>query len=169
MKATQLHSIENVHNREVTERAGLSGSVMDYHSINIAPPGVEQGQYYDTKPGPYDHWAIEFGYSESLDDPDAEGQRLEKILSRSTEPALAFGNDADDMRAPGRHIDPRVMISDHSSDAIGYAEDRLQRVKEIMGGLKDKYSTEDQSYHELRNAFLVLTSDRIDLRSSIYP
>ncbi len=160
MKATQLHSIKDVHNRSITERVGLSGSVMDYHSINIAPPGVEQGQYYDTKPGPYDHWAIEFGYSEALDDPEAEAVRLEKILSRSTEPALAFGNDADDMRAPGRHIDPRVMISDHSSDAIGYAEDRLQLVKKVMAGLKDKYSIEGQSYHELRNAFIVLTREQ---------
>ena len=160
MKATQLHSIEDVHNPKITGRIGLSGSVMDYHSINIAPPGVEQGQYYDTKPGPYDHWAIEFGYSEALDDQSAEAQRLEKILSRSTEPELAFGNDADDMRAPGRHIDPRVMISDHSSDAIGYAEDRLRLTRQLMQGIKEKYSKQGQSYHEMRNAFLILTREQ---------
>ncbi len=160
MKATQLHSIADVHNREITGRVGLSGSVMDYHSINIAPPGVEQGQYYDTKPSPYDHWAIEFGYSEALNDSQAEANRLEKILSRSTEPALTFGNDADDMRAPGRHIDPRVMISDHSSDAIGYAEDRLRLTRKLMQGIKKKYSTEGQSYHEMRNAFLILTREQ---------
>ncbi len=160
MKATQLHSIENIHNRKLTEGIGVSGSVMDYHSINLAPPGVEQGQYYDTKPGPYDHWAIEFGYSEALEDSKAEAQRLEKILSRSTEPALAFGNDADDMRAPGRHIDPRVMIGDNSGNAIGYAEDRLRLTYEVMNNIKDKYSIEGQSYHELRNAFLILTREQ---------
>ena len=33
---------------------------------------------------------------------------MNKLLARSTEPALAFGNDADDMRSPGGGIDPRV-------------------------------------------------------------
>ena len=47
MGATTLHNKEDVHNPEITYKEGLSASVMDYHAINIAPPGVEQGQFSD--------------------------------------------------------------------------------------------------------------------------
>ena len=88
MKASQLHSPEVINNRYVTSKIGLAGSVMDYPAINLAPPGEKQGEYYTSKPGPYDKWAIEFGYAESLDDSGAERERQEKLLDRSTEPAL---------------------------------------------------------------------------------
>ena len=87
----------------------------------------------------------------------AEKTRLEKILSRSTEPGLIFGNDADDMRSPGKAIDPRVNIFDMSSDPISYAIDRMKLSNTILDRLKTKYTRQEQSYHALRNAFLILT------------
>ncbi|MDH5435110.1 MAG: zinc-dependent metalloprotease, partial [Gammaproteobacteria bacterium] len=116
MKASQQFSATDIHNAELT-KGSIIGSVMDYPTLNLAPPGVTQGDYAASRPGDYDDWVIEYGYSTALDDAEAEEVRLSRILSRSTEPALAFGNDADDMRAPGLHIDPRVMIFDMSSDA----------------------------------------------------
>jgi hypothetical protein len=157
MKASQLHAPEEMHDKAMTTQMGLTGSVMDYANINLAKKGQTQGEYYTTTPGPYDLWAIEYGYSEAADDWAAERKRLDAILARSTEPALAFGNDADDMRAPGRAIDPRVMVSDMSSDAIGYMEGRIHIVRDVMSGIKEKYSTPGKSYHELRNAYLILT------------
>jgi hypothetical protein len=157
MRSSQLHCPSEIHNRELTSQVGLTGSVMDYPAINLALPGEPQGLYYTTKPGPYDFWAIEFGYSEALDDPDEERSRLRNLLERSTDPALAFGNDADDMRSPGKAIDPRVMIGDMSSDAISYAIGRFQLVRQVMEQVKDKYSIEGESWHDLRNAYLLLT------------
>jgi len=159
MKASQLNSPAEINNRELTSRVGLTGSVMDYPAINLAAPGQTQGQYYTTRPGPYDKWAIEFGYSEGLDDPTAERERLAKLLARSTEPALAFGNDADDMRSPGHAIDPRVMIGDMSSDAIAYSEGRIRLANDVMGKIKDRVLVPGRSYHELRNAYLILTGE----------
>ncbi len=159
MRSSQMIPPADIHNREVTEKRGLTGSVMDYPPVNIALPGQPQGQYYTTRPGPYDKWAIEFGYSEALGDPSAEKARLEKVLSRSTEPALAFGNDADDMRAPGKAIDPRVMINDMSADAINYAEGRIQLVRETLRKLRDKFARPGQSHHELRTAYLSTTTE----------
>ncbi|MEO8428464.1 MAG: zinc-dependent metalloprotease, partial [Verrucomicrobiota bacterium] len=167
MKASQLHSPEQINNRELTGRIGLTGSVMDYPAINLAPPGQSQGQYFTRKPGPYDKWAIEFGYSEAVSDPAAEHDRLMKILARSTEPALAFGNDADDMRAPGHAIDPRVMINDMSSDAITYSEGRLKLANEVMGKIKDRVLAPGQSYHELRNSYFILTYEMVNAAATI--
>ncbi|WP_199610618.1 zinc-dependent metalloprotease [Flocculibacter collagenilyticus] len=156
MKATQLLDDEEVHDKSITDKHGLQGSVMDYPSINFAPKGVEQGAYYTSKPGAYDDWAIEFGYAPALTDMTAEKQRIDKLLARSTEPALTFGNDADDMRSPGKGIDPRVMIYDMSSDAVSYAEDRLNLVNSLMKDLKTRFSDENESYQALTNAFVTL-------------
>lgn len=154
MKASQLHPVPEVYDASITEPAGLAGSVMDYPAINFAPEGYGPSQFYSTKPGPYDDWAIIFGYAPEIDDPAAR----EALLARSLEPELAFGNDADDMRAPGRGLDPRVMIGDMSAEAIDYGTDRIELVKSLLGGLADRYSEPgEQSWHAMRDAFLILT------------
>lgn len=155
MKASQLHDPRQVHDAALTQEVGLSGSVMDYPAVNLAPVGVKQGQFYTTGPGPYDLWAIEFGYSDKVGDADFR----KALLARSVEPGLAFGNDADDMRSPGRGIDPRVMINDMSSDAVTYAAERIDRVKKTMGGALDRYTGDNGSYHELRDAYMTLTGE----------
>lgn len=158
-RGSQLHSLKDIHNAELTEKTGLTGSVMDYPPINIAPKGVKQGQYFTTKPGPYDHWVINFGYSESLEDPVEEAKRLEAIASLSHQPELAFANDADDMRSPGKAIDPRAMLFDMSSDAIQYGEQRCEIVRgEIANILKD-VSDPGKSWQEVSQAFASLTKE----------
>lgn len=137
---------------------GLTGSVMDYPGVNLAFPGQKQGHYYTTRPGPYDIWAIEFGYSSGRDNIKDEQKRLEKILARSTEPELMFGNDADDMRSSNRGIDPRVMIYDLSSDAIAHATGRIELVNDVKNKILAKYNTPGNTYHELKTAYLILTA-----------
>jgi len=157
MRATQMLTVDEAFDEEVVKARGLDGSVMDYAAVNIAPPGRSQTLFYDTRPGPYDDWAIEFGYSPALDGADGEANRA-ALLNRSTEPDLAFGNDADDMRSPGKAIDPRVNIYDMSSDAIAYAVERLDLVDSVIGEMRDKYGTEGESYQELHDAFVILAT-----------
>jgi len=159
MKATQMLSPAEVNNKEITHKIGLQGSVMDYPAINIASDRSKQGDYYTTKAGPYDLWAIEYGYTEC--DPSQEEAVLSKIASRSHDPRLAFGNDADDMRSAGEGgVDPRVMIYDLTNDAVGYSEDRLVLINRLMGKMKDKYSKPGRSYAELRARYNTLNTQR---------
>ena len=150
MRSSQLRSPDEVHDPDVTQGI-LIGSVMDYAPTNLAPKGVKQGDFYTTRPGPYDVWAIQFGYQE-----DMQGQIRETHLARSAEPELAFGNDADDMRRPGRGIDPRVMIDDMSSDSVAYARQRFALISDVQGELLQKYSVPGETWAELRSAYLVL-------------
>jgi len=154
MGAHNLLTPEQLNDRSLTESIGMIGSVMDYPAINVSNDRSRQGQYYTTTAGPYDIWAIEYGYSPSLDDPEAEETRLTTIAERSTDPQLFFGNDADDMRSPGKAIDPRIMIGAMSADPVGYAQDRVKLVRTLQDGLLERYSNENQSYQELHNAFM---------------
>ena len=148
MKATNLLSPDEVFDAKAVAEKGLAGSVMDYPAINFAPSRNQQTQFYATRPGPYDDWLIEWGYSPALDDPQAEAARLEAILARSTDPALAFGNDADDMRSPGKALDPRVNIYDMSSDAVTYASNNMKLMKDTLDGMVNKYPAAGKSYEE---------------------
>jgi hypothetical protein len=157
MKASQMLSPKEINDRSITGDRGVMGSVMDYEIVNLAKKGQQQGDYFSSRPGPYDFWAIQYGYTTPLSDPGAEKQRVDALLARSTEPALAFGNDADDMRSAGGGIDPRVNVNDMTNDAIGYMSDRFDVISDLMTTLKSRYATPGQSYHEMRNAYLVLT------------
>jgi hypothetical protein len=165
MKASQLWSPAEINNKAVTSKVGLIGSVMDYPAINIAADRSKQGDYYTTVPGPYDDWAIEYGYTPLTTANEAAA--LKKILSRSTDPQLAFGNDGDDMRSPGKAMDPRVNVNDLTSDAVGYAEERLKIVNSLMSKLVQKYSKPDQSYAELRARYNMLQGQRVGMIAAI--
>ena len=165
MKSSQMLKPSELNNTGITRSKGLTGSVMDYPSINVSLDRTKQGDYYTTKPGPYDLWAIEFGYK-----PASAGEEeafRKKILSRSTEPDLAFGNDADDMRSPGKAIDPRVNVNDMSSDMMAFAEDRFKLVNNVMLKLKTRYSKEGKGYAELRSRYNALNSQRFQMISAV--
>jgi len=131
---------------------------MDYPEINIPTAGRERTSFYQKKPGPYDDWVVEYSYSDGLTDPADEAERLAAIAAHSTDPGLAYGNDADDMRAPGKAIDPRVNVNDMSSDAIGYAEARLAMLADLLANLRSRSTRSGESYQELVNSYLTLIS-----------
>jgi hypothetical protein len=155
MRATQLLSPDEAFDAAVVDAKGLAGSVMDYPAINFAPPGREQTLYYAVRPGLYDDWAIVFGYSPELDDPAARKVHLDK----STDPVLVFGNDADDMRAAGKAIDPRVNIYDMSGDAVAYAVERFALVDKVLADMRGRFGSDGESFQELHDAYLGLVAE----------
>ncbi len=156
--ASNMLTPEEIHDPEVVAERSLQASVMDYTDIHIATGGREQTAYFGTSPGPYDDWIVEYSYSPALDDPAAERERLREIASRSTEPQLLFGTDDHVMRAPGWAMDPRVHWYDMTSDPVGYAEDRLNLVGELLITAREKHATEGESWHQLRDAYGILLS-----------
>ena len=148
MRASQLQP--DVFDADAVAALGLSGSVMDYEAVNVAPDGKNQTWFYQKRPGPYDAWALQYGYGEYSD------TQLQQVLARSTEAELVYGNDADDMRSSGNGIDPHINIYDLSSDAIGYAEMRLAHLRTVQDRLPQQY--EGKTYQGLVNAFVSLMS-----------
>lgn len=165
MKASQMLSPAQMNDVTITHKIGLQGSVMDYPAVNVSSDRSKQGDYYTTKAGPYDLWAIEYGYTQFNESEEEAG--LNKILSRSTDPQLAFGNDADDMRSPGGGIDPRVNVNDHTNDMVAYGEDRFKLVNTMMPKLKSRFSKTGQSYQELRQRYLQLNGQRASMAAAV--
>ena len=155
MKATQLLSPEEAFDAEAVAAKGLAGSVMDYPSVNYAPRGMSQTQFYATEPGFYDDWFIRFSYDPALDDPALMAAHLD----RSAAPELVFGNDADDMRSPGRGLDPRINIYDMSSDAVRYASMRMGLVQDTLDDMGPQAIDDGLSYQELYDGMGTMLSE----------
>lgn len=167
MKASHLWNPVQAHNKELTRKFGLIASVMEYPAVNLANDKAKQGDYFTTRPGPYDLWAINYGYSEGLENTEEEENRLNRILSQSADSMLIFGNDADDMRAPGKGIDPRVNINDFSNDAIGYSIDRIKLVNKMIPDLPKRYQVLGKSNQELKQAYSICLSEVMNAGNTI--
>ncbi len=152
MKASSIYSLEQLADKELMRAQGPTGSVMDYAPSNLPWVKGDDVQYFHVVPGPYDNWAIEFGYT-----PVKNEGELKTILAKSTDPLLVFGNDADDMRSSARGIDPRVMIYDMSSDPVAHAIKTIDQAEGLLGTIKDRYGKGDRSYQELLRSYSVLT------------
>ena len=53
-------------------------------------------------------------------------------------------------------MDPRVLWYDMTSDPISYAEERLDLIESLLGIAREKNATEGESYHQLRDAYIVM-------------
>ena len=149
--ASTLHTNSDVHNPEITYKEGLSSSVMDYHALNIAPLGVKQGQYADIKPGKYDILAIKYGYTPNLSKKD-----LDSMLEKYSSNEYLFGNDGDDMRSPGKGIDPRINTGDMTNDPVEYAKDRIVLSQNLIPNLYETLKSKSDSWESIYQGYRIL-------------
>ena len=119
-KASKWLSLKDM-NDPAKAKDGLVASVMDYNPANIVPKGWKQGDYYTTTLGPYDYWAIEYGYKPLSGGTHGEATELKKIAARSGEPALDYATDED---TRGIDPDPDSNRFDMGADPIEYAKIR---------------------------------------------
>src|SRR5205085_10357215 len=117
-KASTMLSLKDLNNSEKTRQSGMLSSVMDYAPPNIVPKDYKQGDYYSTTIGPYDMWAIEYGYKPFSGGSEGEVAELKKIAARGAEQGLAYATDEDT-----RGIDPDPLTNrfDLGSDPLEFA------------------------------------------------
>ncbi len=115
------------------------GSVMDYVAANINHElGEAQGPYATPELGPYDKWAIAYGYGDEKD--------LKDVLSRVSEPdhiyvsqmAMAVGSD------------PRNMTWDMGSDNLDFAESRISLANDLRSRLIEEIVSDGDSWKTAR-------------------
>lgn len=139
-KASSIYTFEEINSDAVKGKKPLAGSVMDYLPINInAQDGKPQGDWSMTSIGPYDEWAIEYGYTFNDTKP---------VLARVNEPELVYGTD-EEVGGP----DPRAMRYDFSKHPIDYARNQMALVKKHRGRIVDKFVKDGESWARAREAF----------------
>jgi hypothetical protein len=154
-KGSALRSLAEFNDPAKTTSVGGSTSVMDYVPVNIMPKGRPQGEYYAARIGPYDMWAIEYGYKPLPGgNPEAELPELEKIASRSGEPELAYATDED---TEWGDPDPLSNRFDLGNDPLEFARARAELVAQVMPVIVERMTTDDDGgYGRVRQAFGIL-------------
>jgi len=154
-RASSIHTLEQAQDRVLTEREGLTGSVMDYIPTNIALRGAKQGQYHQTTLGPYDYWAIEYAYRPmATSTPEEELPELRKIASRASEPLLAYDTDEDAGIGGGPFdMDPVVNRFDFGSDPMKFYALRVKLANEVWQNMEGKLQKPGEGYQVLRRSF----------------
>ncbi|MBD2313045.1 zinc-dependent metalloprotease [Desertifilum sp. FACHB-1129] len=141
---------EELNNLEMTRTRGMVSSVMDYVPVNLAPPGVEQGDYFPVIVGPYDRWAIEYGYKPfNAPNPVAELPYLRQIAQRSGEPELAYAADEDTLAG----LDPAANWYDLSNNMLVYSQWQLENAQAMWSRLNRRTPIAGESYSEMRDMF----------------
>jgi hypothetical protein len=125
------------------------GSVMDYTPINVALEGKSQGEYQTTTIGPYDYWAIEYGYK-----PVEKDEELKAITARVAEKGLDYATDEDTTGS-----DPYVNRWDLGDDPLAYAEQRVALAKKLLPTIVDRVVPAGEGYQRARRAFDMLLYD----------
>lgn len=147
-KASSIYSIDQLSDRNFTKKYGISGSVMDYHPVSLLDKGHT---LFQTKPGPYDLWAIEYGYRQFSDNNNQEN--LNSIANKSNHPLLIYGTDEDTFGRSSKGIDPLSSVWDISSDPIEYYRIELENVKDLWNNLLEKFEIHGGRYQKIRSVF----------------
>jgi hypothetical protein len=148
-KASTWKTIEEAENAERARAEGTIASVMDYSPPNISAKKETQGLYYSQTIGPYDYWAIEYGYKPLKD----EKSELAKIAARSGEPGLDYSTDEDTMMFSP---DPLSNRFDLGKDPIAFVRRQIQHADEMVPRVVEKTVSDGEGYQRARQAFGLL-------------
>ncbi len=139
-KASSLYTLEEINSVDVRGKKPFTASVMDYNPVNFnMETGDVQGDFAMIGIGPYDYWAIEYGYTTG--DP-------KEVLKRANEPANAYLTD-EDTGGP----DPLAKRYDFSKDPLTYAENQMRVVNKLREDLLDNFVKEGDSWSKARRGY----------------
>ncbi|NJM21599.1 MAG: zinc-dependent metalloprotease [Richelia sp. SM1_7_0] len=154
-RGSTMLSPKEMNDRSITSIRGQVSSVMDYIPPNIAPEGVKQGDYFPSIIGPYDAWAIKYGYAEfKATSTTAEKPFLDKIAAESDKPEYSYSTDEDVY-----DLDPTADAWDNSSNVLLYSKWQMDNARQMWDRINKRYPLEGESYSDVRDRFGAVLSN----------
>jgi hypothetical protein len=152
MGSSSKTPVEKLRDKTWVENNGLCFSIMDYARFNyVAQPEDHVGpKGLMPRIGPYDKWAIRWGYRGIQDTKSAEEDK--KILNRwiidslKADPRLWYGGE-------GQNLDPRSQTEDLSDNAVLASEYGIRNLKKIILQLPEWTREEADTYENLDDMY----------------
>ncbi|HRQ73501.1 MAG TPA: zinc-dependent metalloprotease [Phycisphaerales bacterium] len=142
--ASSVYSMAEINSEEFKGKKPWSVSVMDYNPANInMGDGPVQGDFAVIDIGPYDMWAIRYGYA--LDEKSAQ-----EALKESAKREHRYATD-EDTWGP----DPEARRYDMSSDPLEYAESSVRLAVHLRQKLLDRFVKDGDSWAKARQGYMV--------------
>lgn len=151
-KGSSAYDLEDINSEEFAGEKPWSTSVMDYNGINIRMPGFgeKQGDFSVIDIGPYDYWAIDYGY----------GKDPKKALERVAEPELQYGTD-EDTWGP----DPTSRRYDMGKNPLEWAENQMAFVTNLRGNILTDFVEDGESWSQARRGYRITLGTQTQMLS----
>lgn len=148
--ASRMLTLEQLKDGELVRTRGTVASVMDYDPFNQMALHAPNTYYWNPTIGPYDYWAIEYGYRifPNVRTPEDERPYLLEIARRNTEPELAYETDEYADR-----FDPYVSRFDLGREPLEYWELVMQDTHELLRVLPSRVPAAGESYYDFTRYF----------------
>ena len=142
-KGSSAYSFAEVNSEAFKGKKPILISVMDYAPTNItvADGDLIQGDFAPIDIGPYDMWAIQWGY----------GAKPDQVIKACTDPEHAFTSD-EGSSGP----DPHAKVWDLGENSLDFADSEMRFVHKVRGELLDKVVQDGDSWKKAREGFNTL-------------
>lgn len=159
-KASAWLTIDEIKQRRKNTDEPTTASVMDYNALLFFPGDEPEKVRHFASPtiGPYDYWAIEYGYRAPTQQDGNETEMLKKIAERGTARELAYLTDEDTMGPSS--VDPDSNRWDMSADPIAWAAMRTELADNLLKNIREWAVKPDHPNYELRNYFATVLFER---------
>ncbi|MGB3798269.1 MAG: zinc-dependent metalloprotease [Lewinella sp.] len=148
MKASYAYPTDSLRSASFTNKWGLASTIMDYTRYNyVAQPG-DEGVRWVRMLGPYDIYAINWGYRylPDMDSPEAEKDTLnEWITQKSGDPMYLFGGRSSS--------DPSSQTEAVGDDPVKASTYGMQNLRIVAENLADWTTQPGQDYSDLRELY----------------
>jgi hypothetical protein len=147
--ASTLRSLKELEGDPGLNTGGMVGSVMDYNPFNLAALHSPESRFWPTTIGPYDYWAIQYGYATiAATSPDGERAGLNAIACRCNEPGHAYQSDE-----VADQFDPLVTRFDLGKDPLDYWSLMFRDLNSLMTVVPSRYPQKGESYYQFTRTF----------------
>ncbi|MEL0275969.1 MAG: zinc-dependent metalloprotease, partial [Flavobacteriaceae bacterium] len=145
MKASSAYPVDSLRSGNFTQKYGIATTIMDYARYNyIAQPGDENIRFV-RQLGPYDDYAIEWGYRYYGLSPKEEQNLLKTMVdAKSLDPTYMFG---------GRGNDPNAQTENIGDDPIKASTYGLSNLKIVAENLMDWTLSPNDNYDDLAELY----------------
>ena len=150
MGSSVAYAVEDLRDPEFTAEYGTAPSIMDYARFNYIAQPEDGDVALMPDIGPYDKYAIEWGYRPILDKTAEEEKEIldEWILEKAGDPLYRFGS-----QQSGGVIDPSSQTEDLGDDAVLASEYGIKNLKRIMPKLIEWTAEDGKNYEDLDDMY----------------
>ena len=162
--ASTYHTLNQLKSEKIIQNTGMTASVMDYFPFNISAIRQKDVDYWTPRIGPYDEWAIKYGYLPipAATTPVGELYTLHQIASDCNEPGHIYESDeiAD-------QFDPNVTRFDLGTDPMLYWHKMLDLTRFLMLNLYQREPQKGHSYWKFTRDFNSMIRMHVQAASEI--
>lgn len=144
MQSSAAYPVEQLRTRFTCEY-GIAPSIMDYARFNyVAQPGDDT--CFMPRIGPYDKFAIEWGYRPRAGDTDSERAELNAMVAEAqTDPMYLFSSPNGE--------DPTALTEAIGDDAMQASDYGIENLKRIVANLRTWTYQEGEDYDQLSELY----------------